>query len=199
MVYIKKMLSAAGEDKESAAERIYQEERKTVNTLIAYASKKGFTYECAAALQQQINGKADLLDLAAVRKPDISGYNGVIIGGSIRASRLNRTVKRFCEMYAEELADKQAIGLFLCGLEKEKMQEYLHREFPQLLTEKAAAVSWLGGRMDLSQYNALTRWFLKRIMQEKDQEIKELIEVKPPGEAEEFLRKYHEVLNSRKA
>ena len=53
-----------------------------MSTLIAYASKYGFTKTCAENLAKKLGDQVELCDLGG-NQPDLKKYDKVIIGGSI--------------------------------------------------------------------------------------------------------------------
>ena len=66
-----------------------------MSTLIAYATKYGFTKICAQELAKKLDENADICDLNS-EKPDLTKYDTVIIGGSIYAGKIRKPVADFC-------------------------------------------------------------------------------------------------------
>ena len=80
-----------------------------MNVLIAYASKTGTTAKCAKILKALVDD-ATLCDLTK-EKPDLSQYNCVIVGGSIRMGALHKASKNFI-LRNKETADAKEMCIF---------------------------------------------------------------------------------------
>ncbi len=141
--------------------------------VIMYATRKGYTGECAERLQQRIGESADLLDLGRTKRPDLSPYDGVIIGGSIRASQLDRRVKTFLHGQQEQLLKKPLLGLFLCSLDEQQWQNLLDQHVPKPVIDHSSAVGWFGGKIDLSQFSPVMRFFLKKATKSSESMFRE--------------------------
>ena len=141
--------------------------------VIIYATRKGYTGECAERLKQRIGESAELLDIGRKKRADLSPYDGVIIGGSIRASQLDRRVKTFLRLHQEELLGKPLLGLFLCSLEQQQWQELLNQHVPKAVIDHASAVGWFGGRIDLSQFSPPMRFLLKKVTKSSESMFRE--------------------------
>ena len=84
-----------------------------MKTLILYASKTGTTQDCARSLAQKIPDST-LVDLCA-QKPDPSGYDQVIVGGSIRsAADVVKAVALGADACYIATAALLALGCHLC-------------------------------------------------------------------------------------
>ena len=82
------------------------------NTLIVFASNHGTVEKCARELFRQIEGKVDICNLK--RRdflPDLSGYEAIIVGGSIHNGKIQEEISSFCDENLEMLASKR-LGFF---------------------------------------------------------------------------------------
>ncbi|HWQ51682.1 MAG TPA: flavodoxin domain-containing protein [Terriglobales bacterium] len=133
-----------------------------MKTLIAYASKYGFTKTCAGLLAQKLPGKVDLCDLDGAG-PNLAEYDTVIIGGSIYAGQIRKPVKQFCAKN-DELLQKKRLGLFICGLaEGADAEKELEASFPKELLDAAVAKESFGGACDFEKMNFMEKTVLKKI------------------------------------
>lgn len=133
-----------------------------MSTLIAYASKYGFTKACAERLAKQLGEKVDMMDLNSQR-PDLALYDKVIVGGSIYAGRIRRPTARFCSENLNTLKEKK-LGLFICGMaDGNDAQKQLESSFPKELLSAAIAKESFGGEYDFSKMNFLERFIIKKI------------------------------------
>ncbi|MPM05334.1 hypothetical protein SDC9_51622 [bioreactor metagenome] len=134
-----------------------------MSTLIAYASKYGFTKNCAGLLVGKLTGQTDLFDLDS-GIPDLSRYGTVIVGASVYAGKLRKAASRFCAQNAGQLKEKK-LGLFVCGIaEGEMALKEIESVFPQELLAAAAAKGFFGGAFDFEKMNFFERFIMKRIL-----------------------------------
>lgn len=133
-----------------------------MSTLIAYASKYGFTKTCAEHLAKKLGDQVELCDLGS-SQPDLKKYDKVIIGGSIYAGKIRKPVTRFCSENLKDLAEKK-LGLFICGMAKEEdAKKQLESSFPRELLSVAAAKESLGGECNYDKMNFLEKFIMKKI------------------------------------
>lgn len=134
-----------------------------MKTLIVYATKHGFTKECAIKLSKKLDGDFDILNLKENKISTIEQYDSVIIGGPIYAGQIIKEVKEFCEKNLNQLSDKK-IGLFVCGMsDKDKMNLYLEQAFPEKLRSNALAKGDFGGSFVFKSMNFFERFIIKHM------------------------------------
>lgn len=131
---------------------------------IVYISKHGTTKKVAEKIKSSISGEATLIDLRKNKKPDISGFDKIILGGSIHMGKIQKRMRVFCETNLEKLLKKQ-IALFLCCMEdeKEKVTEQFNNAFPEVLRNHSMKNEILGGEFLLDKMNFLERAMIKKI------------------------------------
>jgi menaquinone-dependent protoporphyrinogen oxidase len=133
-----------------------------MSTLIAFASKYGFTKTCAEILGKKLEGKVDICDLRS-NHPDLTKYDKVIIGGSIYAGKIRKPVMSFCSDNQNTLKDKKT-GFFICGMAKEDdAQKQLESSFPKELLANAAAKGFFGGECNYDKMNFIEKFIMKKI------------------------------------
>lgn len=132
-----------------------------MKTLIAYASKTGTTEKCAHMLAERLGG-ADLFDLQS-GAPDITGYELVVIGGSIRAGMLHSAAKKYIKSNTELLKSKK-FAIYLCSADAERASEFLKANIPAELLEKAICADSFGGEMDIEKQKGLFKFIFKKVM-----------------------------------
>ncbi|GLB25413.1 flavodoxin [Lacrimispora xylanolytica] len=133
-----------------------------MSTLIAYASKYGFTKTCAEHLARTLGDQVELCDLSS-SLPDLKKYDKVIIGGSVYAGKIRKPVTRFCLENLKDLTEKR-LGLFICGMAKEEdAKKQLETSFPRELLSVAAAKESLGGECNYDKMNFLEKFIMKKI------------------------------------
>ena len=125
---------------------------------IVYMSKHGTTEKVVKIISQHLNHQSyDVFNLRNNKTPDISGYDFVIIGGSIHAGMVQKRVKQFCISNANVLLDKK-VGLFLCCMEVgEKATEQFNNAYPVELREHAFYTGLMGGECLTDKMNFFER------------------------------------------
>ncbi|MDK2964931.1 flavodoxin domain-containing protein [Lacrimispora amygdalina] len=133
-----------------------------MSTLIAYATKYGFTKTCAEILAKKLGENIDICDLNRTI-PDLKKYDKVIIGGSVYAGKIRKPVMRFCSENLSTLKGKK-LGLFICGMAKEDdAQKQLGSSFPKELLAVCAAKGFFGGECNYDKMNFLEKFIMKKI------------------------------------
>jgi len=69
---------------------------REMKTLIAYSSKYGCTEKCVGTLAAKLSWEVDVVNLRGGKAVDLSGYDRVIIGGSIYMGRIQKQVTNLC-------------------------------------------------------------------------------------------------------
>jgi menaquinone-dependent protoporphyrinogen oxidase len=154
-------LEVLGDFKCGTISNFTKEGDKQMKTLIVYGSRYGCTENCAKVLKEKMDGEVDLYHVKERFIPDLSGYDNVIIGGSIYEGRIQRQVRQFCEKNLDQLMEKN-VGLFVCGLQNgERAEVELMLSYPHELIEKAVAVEFIGGEIHLERMNFFDKFILK--------------------------------------
>lgn len=139
------------------------------NTLIVFASNHGTVEKCARELFRRISGKVDICNLN--RRdflPDLSGYDSVIVGGSIHGGKIQDEISSFCNKNLELLSSKR-LGLFInCIYSGEKAQQQLDDAFPEALSRKAVVRDYFGGEVDKLQLSFWERIVTSRMIKKGD-------------------------------
>lgn len=132
-----------------------------MSTLIAYASKYGFTESCAKTLSSKLGGQVDVVNLSVMR-PNPEAYDSVIIGGSVYVGKIRKPVRRFCAQNLDIL-QKKRLGLFICGLaEGADADRQLQTVFPKELLAAAAAKESFGGECNFEKMNFFEKAAMKK-------------------------------------
>lgn len=139
------------------------------NTLIVFASNHGTVEKCARELFRRIDGKVDICNLN--RRdflPDLSGYDTVIVGGSIHSGKIQEEISSFCNENLGLLATKR-LGLFInCLYSGEKAQQQLENAFPETLNRKAVVRDYFGGEVDKLKLSFWERVVTIRMIEQGD-------------------------------
>ncbi len=134
-----------------------------MKTLIAYATTHGCTERCAGLLRDMLTGTVDLINLKKKDVIDFELYDTVILGGSIHAGTMKKSVKNFVKTHEQTLLKKK-IGLFVCCMyEGEQAETQFKDAFPEPLRAHAAAKGIFGGEFDFSKMNFVEKFLVKKI------------------------------------
>src|SRR5690554_3280128 len=143
------------------------------NSLIIYASDHGTVEKCAKELFIQLDGKVDLCNLnIRDSSPDLSTYDTVIIGGSIRSGKIQYVIAEFCEKNLELLSTKN-LGLFInCLYSGEKAQQQLDEAYPTPLNAIAVARDYFGGEINDLKLNYWEKMITRQMIEQENLVVK---------------------------
>jgi len=129
-----------------------------MKTAIVYMSKHGTTEKVVKIISKHLTSQNyDVFNLKNNKNPDISGYDFVIIWGSIHVGLVQKRVKQFCINNATLLMAKK-VGLFLCCMEVgEKATEQFNNAYPTELREHAFNTGLMGGECLIDKMNFFER------------------------------------------
>lgn len=134
-----------------------------MKTLIIFASKHGCAEECAHKLKEKLSGETDIINIKHQSSIELSFYETVIIGGSIHAGNIQKSIKKFCEKHLNVLTGKK-VGLYLCCMkEGENAHKQFNDAFPAELRKHAAAAGLFGGAFSFEKMNFIERFITKKI------------------------------------
>lgn len=135
-----------------------------MKTLVVYASKGGYSRECAQKIAAGLVDGADVVDVKKRAKNiDIASYDTVILGGGLLAGRLPGALRRFCLKNVSALEQKH-VGLFICGTDPENHEKAFATNYPAGLLDCAVVKTWLGGRILFAEQKGITRFVLKKML-----------------------------------
>ena len=134
-----------------------------MKTRIVFSTKHGCTEKCAQKIKNHLSGDTVVVNLKQNGNVDLSGFDTVIIGGSIHASRVQTRIIKFLNKNSEILLEKK-LGLFLCCMEQgEKAVKQLNDAFPHVLRNHASACEILGGEFNFEKMNFIERFIVRKV------------------------------------
>ena len=134
-----------------------------MKTLIAFCTTHGCTEKTANELKNFLGNNTTLCNLKKDQVPDLDIFDRIIIGGSIHAGKIQKTVKLFCDRNIEILKQKE-LGLFICCMESgENAQKQLVNAFPAELHDAAKASTYFGGEFNFGKMNFFEKLMVKKI------------------------------------
>ena len=134
-----------------------------MRTAIIYASKHGTTAKVAHKIQQGLGEEnAQLFNLKKDKHFDLTQFDQIIIGGSIRAGQIQKRVKDFCEKQTPVLLQKR-LGLFLCCMYESEAENQFDNVYPERLRSHAISKGLMGGEFLFEKMNFVEKTLVKRI------------------------------------
>ncbi len=117
--------------------------------LIAYASVAGTTAACAERLARHLDiHEVTLCDLTAKMPADLSEYDFVAVGSCIRMGKLHRRAAAFIDKFGPALKQANA-GYFICCGFTDSTDEYLYKNIPEELLDRAQVCCGFGGELNI--------------------------------------------------
>jgi len=139
-----------------------------MKTAIIYSSKHGCTEKCSQTLANELSTNTTVINLDITDSIHLENYDTIILGGSIHAGMLNRSMKKFITKNLKQISEKK-IGLFLCCMEEgEKAQEQFNNAFPEEIRNKAKAKGFFGGEFNFDKMNFIEKAIIKKIANIED-------------------------------
>jgi menaquinone-dependent protoporphyrinogen oxidase len=149
-----------------------------MGTLIAYSSTLGCTEQCVSKLKEDLGEGVQLIRISRRSKYNLQPYDTIIVGGSIHAGMIQRSVYKFCENYLDTLLQKQ-VGLFVCCIDPDAdEQEIISKAFPEKLVAHALANGFFGGELNIRKMNLLQKIMTRkaaRLQQEPEIDFQKIL------------------------
>ena len=124
--------------------------------LIAYDSKTGTARECAELLSAHFKGHTvELFDLRQGR-PELSGCDFAIIGGSVRMGKLPNGMTSLINEKKDVISGIPH-AFFICCCIPENAEKYICKGIPGELRESAVASESFGGELRPSRHRGLEK------------------------------------------
>lgn len=131
-----------------------------MKTLIIYSTRHGAAKKCVEVLQPQLEGELTVVNAKEDTIPDIQGFDRVIIGSSIYAGMIGKTIKKFVTANLDQLL-KKASFLFVCGAFDNA--EYFPKNFPDSLCQHAQEKVNFGGELNTKDMGFLEKTIVKMV------------------------------------
>ncbi len=142
------------------------------NTLLVYATTDGHTRKISQRLQEVMEAGGDavtVLPIGEAQSIDLTGYEKIVIGASIRYGKHAREVTDFIARNLEQLRSRPSafFSVNLVARKPEKDQPDTNpyvRRFLRKIPWKPVYVAVFAGRLDYPRYTPLDRWIIRMIM-----------------------------------
>lgn len=132
---------------------------------IIYTSVGGTTRECAELLKKELKTHdVDLFDLSKC-DPELSEYDTIVVGFPIRMGKAEKKARNYIKTHLEDFK-KSHIAYYICCGFVDCFEEYAEKTIPDVLRERAVAISCLGGSLEPSRFKGLDKLVVKAVRAE---------------------------------
>ncbi len=131
--------------------------------LIVYQTRYGTTSKATDYLASRLkNAEITVINLKKEKMPELSSFDTIIIGGSIRAGMIQPGIKKFIKKNLDILLSVPA-GLYLCCMaEDDQRNKQFNDSFPEQLREHAAATGFFGGEFNFDRLNFVEKKIISK-------------------------------------
>ena len=137
--------------------------KPVMRSVVIFATRTGTTEKCAKRLAKKM--QADLVNLTAHQKCDLSLYDTVVLGCNVRNEKFNPAMLRFMKKHEQELLTKR-LGLFICNGFAAGTNRYFMKNVSPYLLNASILYDTLGGEYRLEHAKGFVdRWVLSRCIQ----------------------------------
>lgn len=151
--------------------------------LIAYGSAAGSTAEVAQAIGEEMQKEGAQVDVKPVEEvKDIRGYDGVVVGSSVRIMKLLGKTRRFLRKHRKQLRQLPLAYFVSCGTMKEPTQENIEKNKsfiePMLKIKEPLSLGLFGGCFDPEK---MTGIFAKTMQNEPKEDSRDWEKIRAWG------------------
>ncbi|MCL2354428.1 MAG: flavodoxin domain-containing protein [Oscillospiraceae bacterium] len=131
--------------------------------LIAYAGKTGTTEKCAKLLEEKLNSTTNttIINLDD-QEADVSEYDFIIVGGSIRIGMLHGKAKKFINDNKDMLKTKKT-AYYICCAFPDTAKEHFEKNISKELLDSSVTYDTFGGEMDISKQKGFSKFIVKMV------------------------------------
>ena len=141
------------------------------NTLIIYSSTDGHTKTICSRLTNFLehDGETKITSLEEVKKFDLSEFNKIIIGASIRYGKHSRELYKFVDLNKDVLNQKQSVffSVNVVARKPEKSMPETNpyiKKFLKISKWKPKKIGVFAGKVDYPNYGFFDKYIIKLIM-----------------------------------
>lgn len=162
-----------------------------MTVLIAYAGKTGTTAKCAKILKALVDD-AELCDLTK-EKPELSRYQSIILGSSVRMGSFHKACRHFIKKNKELLMRKKC-AFYICNCFSGQSEGYLRKNIPKDLLKKAVAAQSFGGELMIENQKGLDHLITKMVAKRENLNLSQKAKFSISSEA---INKFAEKVNRK--
>ena len=136
-----------------------------MKVLIIYSTKNGVSKKCAHILEEKLQAfsEVSVFDIKDA-PPAPCDFDVAVIGGSIRATKLDKRLKKYLKQYTEQL-NRIHTALFMCCGYTENFDDYVSMQFPKAITP-SLGVHCFGGELKPDKLKGFDKLVVKMLRSE---------------------------------
>lgn len=132
--------------------------------LIVYASKNGVSKKAAECLASELLASHDVQIYSINDSPPApNDFDVVVLGGSIRMTKLNKKLKKYLSTHLETISNMPSAFFFCCGIIRD-WEDYKATELPSKI-KFSLGVECFGGELKPDKLKGLDKILVKAMRQ----------------------------------
>ncbi len=133
--------------------------------LIIYASKNGVAKKCANRLADELlsTNEVTLCSINDAHLPTPNEFDVVVLGGSIRITRLNKKLKKYLKEHLDAISAMPSAFFFCCGIIRD-FEDYKATELPSKINF-SLGVECFGGELKPDKLKGLDKIIVSAMRQ----------------------------------
>lgn len=134
-----------------------------MKTAIIFATKHGTTKKVTDEISKHLaQHEVAIFNIRNHPKIDLSVFDLVILGGSIHAGMIQKSLQEFIAGNTTILLQKK-LGLFLCCMHEQEAQTQFENAFPEIIRKHASSCKCVGGEFIFENMNFLEKFMTRKI------------------------------------
>ena len=135
-----------------------------MNILIIYASKNGVSKKAAELLSDELSNSNEVTVYSINDSPPSpKDFDVVVLGGSIRMTKLNKKLKKYLKAHLEAISDMPSAFFFCCGIIRD-WEDYKATELPSKISF-SLGVECFGGELKPDKLKGVDKLIVKAMRQ----------------------------------
>ncbi|MFA8451019.1 MAG: flavodoxin domain-containing protein [Bacteroidales bacterium] len=156
-----------------------------MKTNILYQTNHGTTEKMVQYLAEKIEGEVKIFRIDQSQLNDMLDAQNIVIGGSIHAGKIQKSIRKFCNNNLDKLMGKN-IGLFICCMLKAQEEEEFYNAFPEKLIKHSKVQGKFGGEILFDKMNFFERFLTRKVAKINESQSKISYDA-----IEEFISGWH--------
>ena len=152
-----------------------------MKVLIVYATKNGFSKRCCKMLEEKLSANITVESYNVKNTPPSpEGYDAVVVGGSIRMTKLSKELKKYIKTHAQTLSNMPSAAFICCGFTND-FDDYVVTEIPSKI-KFSLGIHCFGGELKTDRVRGMDKiltFFMRQsiLMQDPDKSNRDMIEL----------------------
>lgn len=132
--------------------------------LIIYATKNGVSKIAAERLSEQLSSSNEisLYDIND-NPPAPNAFDVIVLGGSVRMTRINKKLKKYIKKYLNEISNMPSAFFFCCGIIRD-FDDYKATELPSKI-QFSLGIECFGGELKPDKLKGFDKLVVKAMRQ----------------------------------